>query len=44
MGTDFQKEVLKEVVRIPYGETRSYYDIAMLLGKPRSYRAVANAK
>lgn len=43
IGTLFQKEVWKEIHKIPYGQTRSYADIAMLLGKPSAYRAVANA-
>jgi O-6-methylguanine DNA methyltransferase len=42
-GSLFQKEVWAELKKIPYGQTRSYYDIAMLLGKPTAYRAVANA-
>lgn len=42
-GTPFQKEVWGLLRKIPYGQTRSYYDIAQLLGKPTAYRAVANA-
>lgn len=42
-GSLFQKEVWAELKKIPYGQTRSYYDIAVLLGKPTAYRAVANA-
>ena len=41
--TDFQRLVWKEIEKIPYGETRSYQDIAIRIGRPRSYRAVANA-
>ena len=41
--TDFQRLVWKEIEKIPYGETRSYRDIAIRIGRPRSYRAVANA-
>lgn len=42
-GTDFQKDVWSELKKIPFGQCRSYYDIAMLIGKPTAYRAVANA-
>ena len=41
--TDFQRLVWKEIEKIPYGETRSYRDIAIRIGSPKSYRAVANA-
>ena len=41
--TDFQRLVWREIEKIPYGETRSYQDIAIRIGMPRSYRAVANA-
>ncbi|MCS5710376.1 methylated-DNA--[protein]-cysteine S-methyltransferase [Candidatus Berkiella aquae] len=43
VGTDFQNQVWTVTKKIPYGQTRSYYDIAMLLGKPSAFRAVANA-
>ena len=42
-GTDFQKQVWAELLNIPYGETRSYKDIAAALGKPKSVRAVGLA-
>jgi AraC family transcriptional regulator, regulatory protein of adaptative response / methylated-DNA-[protein]-cysteine methyltransferase len=42
-GTDFQKQVWKELMNIPYGSTRSYQQQADALGKPESIRAVANA-
>ena len=41
--TDFQRLVWTEIEKIPYGETRSYRDIAIAIGRPKSYRAVANA-
>ena len=41
--TDFQRLVWTEIEKIPYGETRSYRDIAIRIGMPKSYRAVANA-
>ena len=42
-GTNFQKMVWKEISKIPYGETRSYKQIAINIGRPNSSRAVANA-
>ncbi len=45
-GTAFQKRVWDELLRIPYGETRSYKDIARVVGNSQSARAVgmANAR
>ena len=42
-GTEFQNLVWKEISRIPYGQTKSYKDIAVRIGHPNSSRAVANA-
>jgi len=42
-GTPFQKDVWRELLKIPYGETRSYGDIARALGKPGASRAVGRA-
>jgi O-6-methylguanine DNA methyltransferase len=42
-GTDFQKRCWNELLRIPYGETRSYAEIARAVGNPRSFRAVGQA-
>ncbi|WP_204250522.1 methylated-DNA--[protein]-cysteine S-methyltransferase [Estrella lausannensis] len=42
-GTLFQKRVWGELMKIPYGETRSYAEIAKALGKPTAFRAVAGA-
>jgi AraC family transcriptional regulator of adaptative response/methylated-DNA-[protein]-cysteine methyltransferase len=42
-GTDFQKRVWTALQNIPYGETRSYQDIAQEIGNPKAVRAVANA-
>ena len=39
----FQKEALKRVFSIPYGETRTYLQIAMEINRPRAYRAVGRA-
>lgn len=43
LGTPFQKMVWEELIRIPYGETRSYITQAKAINKPKGYRAVANA-
>ncbi len=43
MGSPFQKLVWEELMRIPYGQTRSYHDQAIGIGKQTAYRAVANA-
>jgi len=42
-GTPFQVSVWQELFRIPYGETRSYAEIASALGRPRAVRAVGAA-
>lgn len=42
-GTEFQRKVWDEVARIPYGETRTYRDIAEALGDPNLVRAVGAA-
>ncbi|MGB9732294.1 MAG: methylated-DNA--[protein]-cysteine S-methyltransferase [Candidatus Micrarchaeia archaeon] len=39
----FEVEVLLAVSKIPKGETRSYKEIAKLVGRPLAYRAVGNA-
>ena len=41
--TDFEKKVLRIVLKIPLGEVRSYKWVAKQIGKPKAYRAVANA-
>ena len=41
--TPFQIRVWEEIRKIPPGETRTYKSIAEAIGKPSSYRAVANA-
>ncbi len=43
IGTDFQKQVWNELLKIPYGKTISYMQEAKSMGKPESVRAVANA-
>ncbi len=42
-GTDFQKRVWQYLQTIPYGETRSYLDLAEALGDRNSVRAAASA-
>lgn len=42
-GTRFQVRVWQELTRIPFGQTRSYGDIAEQIGHPAAYRAVGNA-
>src|SRR5450432_2158819 len=42
-GTAFQLRVWRELERIPYGETRSYSQIAAAIGAPRAVRAVGAA-
>ena len=39
----FQKKVWQELSKIPKGETRTYKEIAIAIGHPKSARAVANA-
>jgi len=39
----FQKEALQEVFKIPYGETRTYSEIAAEINRPLAYRAVGRA-
>lgn len=43
MGTEFQKKVWKALEEIPYGETRSYKDIAIAVDSPKGFRAVGMA-
>lgn len=42
-GTDFQQQVWQALLTIPYGETRSYKDIAIQLGNEKAVRAVGAA-
>lgn len=42
-GTDFQRSVWEALNRIPWGETRSYKDIAESMGNPKACRAVGMA-
>jgi len=42
-GSDFRSRVMEELNRIPYGETRTYRQIAEAIGYPNSMRAVGTA-
>jgi methylated-DNA-[protein]-cysteine S-methyltransferase len=42
-GTEFQKEVWRALAAIPFGETRSYGEIARQIGRPKAVRAVGAA-
>ena len=42
-GTTFQQQVWKALLEIPYGETRSYKQIAVAIGNPKAVRAVGMA-
>lgn len=43
IGTDFQRSVWEELMRIPYGEAISYMELARRVGRPTAFRAVAQA-
>ena len=43
VGSEWQKNVWMELTRIPFGETRSYGEIADILGRPGAARAVGRA-
>ena len=42
-GTNFQKQVWQALLKIPFGETRSYKQIAEAIGNPKAVRAVGMA-
>ena len=42
-GTDFQEQVWRELLNVPYGHTASYKDIANGIGRPKAMRAVGAA-
>ncbi|MEG1427996.1 MAG: methylated-DNA--[protein]-cysteine S-methyltransferase [Oscillospiraceae bacterium] len=42
-GTEFQKKVWEALLKIPYGKTSSYIDIAVAVGNPKAARAVGMA-
>ncbi len=43
IGTEFQKKVWRALCEIPYGETRSYKQIAIAVGNPKASRAIGMA-
>lgn len=43
IGTEFQKRVWNELLKIPYGEVVTYNDIALIVGDKKLVRAVASA-
>jgi len=43
IGTPFQKSVWEELLKIPYGATRTYMKQSIAVGNPKSIRAVASA-
>lgn len=42
-GTNFQKRVWQELMKVPYGESMTYGEIARAIGSPKAARAVGNA-
>lgn len=42
-GTEFQRQVWKALIAIPFGETRSYQELAEQVGNPKAVRAVGTA-
>jgi methylated-DNA-[protein]-cysteine S-methyltransferase len=42
-GTEFERRVWQALVAIPYGETRSYAEVAATIGRPSACRAVGRA-
>lgn len=42
-GTEFQRQVWRALTEIPFGETRSYLDVASAIGRPTATRAVGAA-
>ena len=43
IGTDFQKGVWEQLQKVAFGQTATYMDLAKVMGRPKSVRAVANA-
>ncbi|MCZ6169160.1 methylated-DNA--[protein]-cysteine S-methyltransferase [Campylobacter ureolyticus] len=43
IGTEFEKNVYNALLKIPYGEVRTYKEIAKSINHPKAYRAVGNA-
>ncbi|AKT90714.1 O6-alkylguanine-DNA-alkyltransferase [Campylobacter ureolyticus RIGS 9880] len=43
IGTEFEKNVYNALLKIPYGQVRTYKEIAKSINNPKAYRAVGNA-
>ena len=43
IGTNFQIKVWNYLKKIPKGKVKTYLEVAKAIGKPRAFRAVANA-
>jgi methylated-DNA-[protein]-cysteine S-methyltransferase len=43
VGTSFQKDCWQALLKIPYGKTRTYAEIARDIGRPQAFRAVGQA-
>ena len=43
IGTDFQKRVWRELLKVPWGRTLTYSELARKIGEPTAVRAVASA-
>lgn len=43
IGTEFQKRVWKALMKLPYGKTCSYRELATSINQPKAFRAVAQA-
>lgn len=43
VGTEFQQQVWRQLLNIPYGKTTSYLALAKAIKRPKAVRAVANA-
>jgi O-6-methylguanine DNA methyltransferase len=43
VGTPFQLDVWNAILTIPYGETRTYREIAAQIGRPKAFRAIGTA-
>jgi len=42
-GTPFQRKVWRELLRVPYGRTITYKELARKVGAPKAYRAIGQA-
>jgi methylated-DNA-[protein]-cysteine S-methyltransferase len=43
VGSPFERAVLEEALKIPFGKVKTYKEIATAIGRPKAYRAVGNA-